>query len=931
MRRRSLWLLAASVLAPLVVLALLAPLEPWREIQLEWAELRDATASTRLRELESATGRADQLRLLEGARQVALDDLEPRREERARIEQELFRLKRKESLAASRWNRLVEQASQSGEDGPGAEEGPRNQRAAERLAREELEALRLAREQHQARLGALLADLRQAEAALAEALEPTENLRRSRDASRLDRLWRKVPYLRRLAPSIHVRQLQPAGSAGAPERCITCHLGADPAHQAMPPGLDQVDDRERRLFAPHPPLDPRFDPRLAGPHLAAEIGCTACHGGEGRSTDFVRAGHRPQGNEILGGKTVQAGCVGCHLDDVFLSAAPLADAGRQVAARTGCASCHPPATGQPEPTRASPPSNPGPGPPLVELHRRTSAAWVAEHLASPRARTPSSWMPDPWASVEPLEKQAEIQAIVAYLFAARPAVDDGNRAEIDRTLARADVRRGAELAETLACRACHLLPGSDSLLAPTQTADLRGSLDTDSLARRFGPSLAGLGAKLEPAWLFEWLTNPPAEPASPRGPRHADFRLDRQEAADLAAFLLADRGRSVSPLDEQTGLGQLGDVRDALLLRRLEAITTLRASRARLDALDDTQRWQTLGSLSVEHRGCAACHALPDTVPFPLGRPLDLLGSSILVAGSSIDRLSWIDSLHADTDWPAAANLHPAEAEALRVYLLGRSMARERMSRPARASARTAGRQVQARHGCRACHAIDGVGGLGPIETAPGARASVPGFDGLGAKLRSDWLFEHLRDPGGERLRPHLGVRMPTFPLDDRERNALVLGFADDAGGALFESPRDGASETLAATVGRVAFSVLACDRCHLRNAEENELAVVLPAPAYEPAGRRLRAEWVERALLDPATTPGTGDLPPNFPLDIHGRPDTAFLVGALETPLFRVQRARLERLFASREELRAYLSDPEQMARALRAHLWSLEGSGAP
>jgi hypothetical protein len=57
---------------------------------------------------------------------------------------------------------------------------------------------------------------------------------------------------------------------------------------------------------------------------------------------------------------------------------------------------------------------------------------------------------------------------------------------------------------------------------------------------------------------------------------------------------------------------------------------------------------------------------------------------------------------------------------------------------------------------------------------------------------------------------------------------------------------------------------------------------------------------------------------------------ETSFLLGSLDNPLFAAQRSRLLRAVGSEEALAEYLENPERLAAALRAHIWSLgEDSG--
>ena len=76
--------------------------------------------------------------------------------------------------------------------------------------------------------------------------------------------------------------------------------------------------------------------------------------------------------------------------------------------------------------------------------------------------------------------------------------------------------------------------------------------------------------------------------------------------------------------------------------------------------------------------------------------------------------------------------------------------------------------------------------------------------------------------------------------------------------------------------------------------------------------------------VLALGTDPETA-MPASFLAGDGKGPDSSFLIGSINTPIFKVDRLRLLKLFGSEEELNAFLSDPQQVARALRDYLWSL------
>ena len=104
------------------------------------------------------------------------------------------------------------------------------------------------------------------------------------------------------------------------DRCVTCHQGiANPDYKDA-----------SQPFRAHPDLELYLGNDSA--HLIDEFGCTVCHGGRGRGTDFVSAAHTPSSAQqakeweekyhweplhhwekpMLPKQYVEAGCFQCH-------------------------------------------------------------------------------------------------------------------------------------------------------------------------------------------------------------------------------------------------------------------------------------------------------------------------------------------------------------------------------------------------------------------------------------------------------------------------------------------------------------------------------------------------------------------------------------------------------------------------------------------
>ncbi|HQQ77467.1 MAG TPA: hypothetical protein PLB01_08950, partial [Thermoanaerobaculia bacterium] len=111
------------------------------------------------------------------------------------------------------------------------------------------------------------------------------------------REWRRVQAgaSRPGAPTeMRLRQVY-VPALGAADRCVSCHVGMAPGEQVV---------AGHKVLGPHPKVA----------HEPADMGCTICHGGQGRATDRADAhGEAPHWPEpMLPRRYAYAGCGGCH-------------------------------------------------------------------------------------------------------------------------------------------------------------------------------------------------------------------------------------------------------------------------------------------------------------------------------------------------------------------------------------------------------------------------------------------------------------------------------------------------------------------------------------------------------------------------------------------------------------------------------------------
>ena len=777
-----------------------------------------------------------------------------------------------------------------------------------RLARMEVEGFQELIADRERKLEAVRSDLTAAHQRWSEAQAPIEAIERRRQELGED----PIPALAKIwSPAIAVREVPVVDfpeAAGAPrlDRCVTCH------HAAAREGL--VDETWPAHARSHP--NPELFLSADSPHPYQRFGCTVCHGGHGRSTDFSRAGHTPRtadqeaawatdhgwrqaslpARPMLPLDMTEAACGQCHPSSAV---SETLEAGRLLVAAMGCTGCH-------AAPRNAVSDSPKVGPSLIGIAGKTRTTWTYHWLAGSTAPRTNAWVShllasDPTVSEAERERESiEARAIVNYLWQTSRAASYENPED-------GDVEAGRMLFESVGCDACHVV-------APT-AANSDRSLST--ISRRHGPDLSRIGSKVEAGWLAAWLRDPHAYRPDSAMP---NLRLTDQETADLVAYLMTRR----DPEWEGLELPPLAiEARDALVLSHLERSHGIEASQARLEAMGERERNRYLGRWAIAQRGCHGCHAIPgfEAAPAPTAPSLLEVADPLRLntAGRKArDLHRWRPEAHTP-----AYPMSDAEAKAVTIAILGLATRPELERRVEAPEAElSAGRRLVSRYNCRGCHVIEGRGGWGTGAFDPSAQP--PDLAHAGARLSSPWLFSYLADPGRSRQRPWLTVRMPSFAFNEAELNTLTRYFATLDGRELLthRSPA-GTSAKTSLAVGQVVFGMLQCDSCHSEASDSTH--GFEPAPAYHLARDRLRPDWVVDWILDPEKwRPGTA-MPSNFLTGVGANPDSSFLIGSISTPIFSPERDRLRRVFGSEDELHAYLADPEKVAMALRDYLWTL------
>lgn len=762
----------------------------------------------------------------------------------------------------------------------------------------------------------------------------------------LDYMVLNFPLMDFLEPTLKVEQVMLPGlyhdinftEIDRVDRCVTCHVAANRI------GFDG--EEWEAPFRSHPRLDLFVGD--SSPHPYSTFGCTTCHSGLDRATDFARAGHSPIDAEeqarweeehhwkpqkyletpILPAEYSEAGCLTCHADGAWTPASTQLDVGRQLISKFGCFGCH----------LIDYPAYrdlPRPGPSLNNVAAKTTEGWAYKWIEAPREFRSSTWMPHFFfqdnvvGELNEARQRAEIASIVRFLWSRSGQADYAEAPA-------GNAERGRELFETIGCTGCHLL-------------DAEATRDDffPQINRLHGPNLISTGSKVSSGWLFAWLKDPKQYNPDTRMP---SLRLTDREAADITAYLMASRDGDFEDL-EIPAID--GEARDGLVLKYLQSTQTIEQSEATLVSMSDLDRDVYLGEQTVQKYGCYACH---DIDGFEDAKPI---GVELTAEGSKpihqFDFGHVHDVPHTRYDWIRTKMLEPRiwdqgketvktydelykmpnfgmserEAEAVVTNVLGFTKESVVASRKAgygqNVEAKAAGRNLITKYNCQGCHLLEGEGHA--IRTSiEDVGMLPPNLASQGARVQTPWLFDYLHDPGSESMRPWLSVRMPTFGFSDDEVNTLIGYFTATDEREPFLSAK-GAADSRDLAVGGVVFDMLQCARCHPAGEAATAAAGVAPtelAPSLLMATERLRHDWVPHWITDPQSfIPGT-KMPANFPKLADGTYQSPLLM-AIGSPQFADQKREMMRHFASEQELLDYLGDVGQVTRALRDHIWTL------
>jgi mono/diheme cytochrome c family protein len=857
----------------------------WKRTQRDFVEIEMAVTQLQLEQAAQGVDRG-RLEQLQAQQKVASEEMagnqakvDQLQEQLGDVDNRLFRAALDFQYAKATYdqNRYAFEASREA----GASGVERMQQSIEAEARRleelDLEQQRIEAERTaiQQQLGEYTSKLADATRQIAEMTQEQTRLTRRLDVvgpSLLKDYFRNAPLLDFMAPSIKVQQVilpnvvDDVNFIRVPkmDRCQTCHLAIDRKGYEKYP----------QPFTTHPNLELYLGG--TSPHPLDRVGCTVCHEGMGQSVSFRDAAHAPGDEEeqarweeeyhweephlwdypMLPLSMTQASCVKCHKQQVYLPHATRLEQAYATFERAGCYACHK--------TRGFDTDIRKPGPILTRIDAKLTPEWVKTWIRNPRAVKPTTWMPRFWynsnnnSEADAVRNEAEIEAIVAYLFA------NAEKHEVAvRNPPRGDAKSGERIVKSVGCQGCHVVG--------------EGNRAEVGLRRTFGQPLENIGNKTSYEWIYNWVRDP--KHYSP-GTYMPDLRLTDSQVADVATFL--------SGLKAAGGDGAKASVDsqavDQVLLDYLRNVMPFESAKAELARLDARQKQIELGRRAISRYGCFSCHDIKGFENAQsIGTDLSEEGSKLVTRLDfafisdipHTSKIAWFRrKLHDPRIFDRGRVLQPLEKLRMPNFdftdeeierLVTAIMSFQRDIQPAAAlpprSARydylTAGRTLVRRRNCVGCHIIEGDGG-DFLKLVAEPTLGPPMLTPEGARVQPDWLYAFLKDP--ITIRPWIDVKMPTFGLDDQNLNGVIRYFGAVSNTLLpFQTHRTVTASSGGASVGRELFDLLKCQQCHVLGVIPKDQPTANLAPDLRMTPERLRPEWILEWLKRPSDIlPGT-------------------------------------------------------------------------
>ncbi len=674
---------------------------------------------------------------------------------------------------------------------------------------------------------------------------------------------RNLPFIDYLDPTIKIRQYVIENVTDdryfqhVPkiDRCTTCHVFIDKV------GYED----QSNPYKTHPKID-TLAVGVNSSHPVKDFGCTSCHGGVGdRVNDFNSPAHVPQNaaqekewvkkyhyhpphkvpQPMLSLQYTEGMCIKCHQGVERLPMGEKLNRGRELIEQYGCYACHKIEGWQ---------HLKKPGPSLLKVTAKVpSKEWIKNWIWAPHAFNPKSRMPhffnQPNNSTPEFKAKnmAEVNAMAEYI------VQTAKEYKPLQKYVGGDVTRGKELVETVGCVGCHMVEGIDD--------------KWNKVGERRGPYLTGLGSKVDNNWLVSWVKNPSHFQEDTVMP---SFRLTDKEANDIAAFLLSFKNAKFADLV----FPELDTkIRDEILVSDyFSAFETVSAAKAKLSKMNDAERTTELGKRSINKYGCYSCHNIKG-----FEGDLPQIGPELTKEGSKPveqfgfgqqhqvphSRQGWltqhlknpriwdvgVPKVFKDLNKMPNFYLDNEEVESMIGMIMGQVSDKVPLSGQKLLNANEKfaeeGRRVANKYNCYGCHKIDGMGGA--LSNAfEDQNFGPPYLTKEGHRVQTEWLYNFLRNV--HPIRTYVNVRMPTFPLTEKELNVLVQYFQADANQGTFQENFTIEWEPGEKEAAKKIWTDLACTTCHTIGFSGD----APQAPDLHHAKKRLRTTWIEAWIKNP-------------------------------------------------------------------------------
>ena len=500
-------------------------------------------------------------------------------------------------------------------------------------------------------------------------------------------------------------------------------------------------------------------------------------------------------------------------------------AGQVLVTELGCASCH---------TTKAPSLKPKVGPRLDGVGNRFSERWLRDYLDAPHKAKPGTSMPDLMHGMRQPERDATVDALVAFLSTQQNPVAEikaGGLVPVTFEFwKKGDAANGKKLYHSIGCVACHAADADFAIDTPAESAIDRmlEELDPEELAdmglaaaarRVRSVPLGNIAAKYTRSALAHFLVEPHRyRPAS----RMPNLKLLPSEAADITEYLLDDSAaESMKPNQDVALVGK--------------------------------------GSKLFQSIGCVNCHEadLVETIP-------SLHATALANVTVSKDSSCLSNPSRSMPDF----GLDRKQAKAIEVGLKSAFHATEVES--ASNQLRNTIAQSLLTMNCYACHERDGLGGVGRfrkgyfesfrrVDLGDEGRLP-PSLSHVGKKLKQPWMRKVLTGARGSELRTHMKIRMPIFRhrlVDDMPKQ---LAKADEVVD-LTESQVFGDTKHLAES-GKLLMDV-GCVQCHSFFGES--LPGVIGIDLSDTTNR-IHPSWFHDFVLNPGSLKERTRMPTFFP-----------------------------------------------------------------